>query len=480
MINIICLTSKYLVLVFMALYTIKCFSYFTAKNQKRRKRNLNLQVFYIFAIHFLCHVMLFFNTDDKTVLIYYPIQILIAILYIVIFHAVYPKTSRLLINNITFLTLLGYTMLTRLDQGLAVRQFILATVCLFLASFLPFIMGKLQKKMRNWTVLYGVGGILFLLTVFIPHVGQNINGSRNWISIAGISLQPMEFVKVVFVLFVASALVKAATLKDVVINGIISAAFMAVLAVEKDFGAIAIFYIAYISMVYLATSRPIFLIGGILLVVGVVVLGYILFKDTLFYHISVRVEAWKDPWANRETGGYQLSESLFAIGTGGFTGMGLGKGMPYYIPVSESDFIFSAICEELGVIFGLCLILVYVSGFMAMANIAMKCKQPFYKYMTFGFAISYIVQVFLNIGGVTKFIPSTGVTLPLVSYGISSVFGTLIMFSMVQFVYILVGKEGDALEEEERELRAAAAEYTAAVSAAAGDAGDAAGGFPAP
>ena len=456
MINIICVTSKYLVLVFMALYTIKCFSYFTAKNQKRRNWNLNVQVFYIFAIHFLCHVMLYCNTEDKTVLGYYPIEILIAILYIVIFHAVYPKASRLLINNITFLMLIGYTMLTRLDHSLAVRQFILATVCLFLASFLPFIMGKLSK-MRNWTVLYGVAGILFLLTVFIPHVGMNINGSRNWISIAGISLQPMEFVKILFVLFVASGLVKAATLKDVVINGSIAAAFMAVLAVEKDFGAIAIFYLAYICMVYLATSRPIFLIGGLVLVVGVVVLGYILFKDSLFYHISVRVEAWKDPWAYRETGGYQLCESLFAIGTGGFTGMGLGKGMPYYIPVNESDFIFSAICEEMGAIFGLCLILIYVSGFIAMANIAMKCKQPFYKYMTFGFAISYIVQVFLNIGGVTKFIPSTGVTLPLVSYGISSVFSTLIMFTMVQYVYILVGKEGEALEAEERELREAAA-----------------------
>ena len=93
MTNLICTASKYMVMVFMALYTIKCFSYFTSKNQKRRKWNLNLQVFYIFAIHFLCHVMLFFNTDDKLILAYYPIQILIAILYITIFHAVYPKAA---------------------------------------------------------------------------------------------------------------------------------------------------------------------------------------------------------------------------------------------------------------------------------------------------------------------------------------------------------------------------------------------------
>jgi len=471
MINIISTTAKYLILVLMALYTVKCFTYFTKKTHHKKKVNLNLQVFDIFAIHFLCHLTLYLNTRDMTVLGYYPIELLIAILYIVIFHAVYPKASRMLINSITFLMLIGYTMLTRLDHALAVRQFILATVCLFIASFIPFIMGKLPK-MRNWTVFYGIAGIFFLLTVFIPHLGVSIYGARNWIQIGPISLQPMEFVKIIFVLFVASGLVKAATLKDVVINAIIAAAFMAVLAVEKDFGAIAIFYIAYISMVYLATSRVIFLFGGILLVVGAVVAGYMLFKDSLFVHISVRVEAWKDPWAYQSTGGYQICESLFAIGTGGFTGVGLGKGMPYYIPVVESDFIFSAMCEEMGAIFGLCLILVYVSVFIAIVNIAMKCKNPFYKYMTFGFAISFIVQVLLNIGGVTKFIPSTGVTLPLISYGISSMFGTLIMISMVQFVFILVGKEGEQLHEEERALRAAEATATPAF---AGPAGGAAG-----
>ena len=490
MINIISTTAKYLILVLMALYTIKCFTYFTKKTAKKRKTNLNLQVFDIFAIHFLCHLTLFLNTSDLTVLWYYPIELLIAILYITVFHAVYPKASRLLINTITFLMLLGYTMLTRIDHSLALRQFILATVCLFIASFIPWIMGKLPT-MRNWTIFYGVTGIFFLLTVFIPHLGVSIYGARNWIQIGPISLQPMEFVKIIFVLFVASGLVKAATLKDVVINAVIAAAFMAVLAVEKDFGAIAIFYIAYISMVYLATSRSIFLFGGILLVVGAVIAGYMLFKDTLFVHISVRVEAWKDPWAYQSTGGYQICESLFAIGTGGFTGVGLGKGMPYYIPVVESDFIFSAICEEMGAIFGLCLILVYLSAFIAITNIAMKCKKPFYKYMTFGFAISFVVQVLLNIGGVTKFIPSTGVTLPLISYGISSMFGTLIMFAMVQYVYILVGKEGDELHEEERALREAQAAYAATgipgttfipAGAAGGEyaaPGDASGGIPA-
>ena len=450
---LICTISKYLILIFMALFTIKCFLYFTAKTRVKRKRIVNFQVVDIFAIHFLCHLTMYLNTREMAVIWYYLIELLISIVYVVIFRIVYPEASGLIINIVTFLMLVGYSMLTRLDRDMAVKQFILASIALFMTSFIPFIMGKL-RTMKNWTVLYGIAGILLLLTVFIPGLGQNIYGARNWIYIGSISLQPMEFVKIIFVLFVASGLVKAKTMKEIIINAIISVAFMLVLAVEKDFGAITIFYITYITMLYLATSRPVFLFGGMALAVIAVIIGYFIFKDTLFAHIIVRVQAWQDPWAYQDTGGYQLSESLFSIGTGGFTGVGLGNGKPYLIPIVTSDFIFSAICEELGTIFGLCLILVYISGFIAMANVAAKCKQPFYKYMTFGFAISFITQVLLNIGGVTRFIPSTGVTLPLISYGLSSIFSTLIMFSMVQYIYVLVSREGEKADEEERKLRA--------------------------
>ncbi len=470
MIALICNISQYLILFFMLAFTIKCFLFFRASGRKRKNRNANLQVVDIFAIHLLCHLTMYLNTNDMDVVWYYLIELLIAILYMVIFRVVYPEASRLLINIVTFLLLTGYSMLTRLDQDLAVKQFILSSIALFITSFIPYIMGKL-RTMKNWTVLYGIAGIFLLLTVFVPGLGDEIYGARNWIFIAGISIQPMEIVKIIFVLFVASGLVKAGTLKDIIINAVIAVIFMGVLAVEKDFGAIAIFYITYITMVYLATSRPIFLIGGLGLAVGAVIIGYVLFKDSLFTHIMVRVEAWKDPWAYADSG-YQLRESLYAIGTGGFTGVGLGKGMPYLIPVASSDFIFSAICEELGAIFGLCLILIYISAFIAITNIAMKCRQPFYKYMTFGFSISFITQVLLNIGGVTRFIPSTGVTLPLVSYGLSSAISTLIMFSMVQYIFVLVSREGEHLEEEERKLRTAAREAAERAAAAEGGPAD--------
>ena len=449
----------------MVLYTIICFTYLIAKDRKKRTRNLNKQVFYIFMIHFLCHVMLMINMKDIKILVYYLIEIFIAVMYILAFRLMYKNSSRLLTNNVAFLMLIGYTMLLRLSPKLAVRQFILASLGLILTIFIPKIM-SMMKNIPYWRNRYGVVGIILLASVFIPGLGMVVNGSRNWISIGGLSLQPMEFVKLFFIFFTASSLVNATTRKDLFVNACIAATFMLILVIEKDFGAVVMFYIIYFMMVYLATSRPIFMLLGIGLGVAACVIGYMLFKDSLFAHVVVRVNAWKDPFKYQQTQGYQVCESLFAIGTGGFFGTGLGRGMPYLIPVAESDFIFSAIGEELGMVFGLCLILIYLSCFLAIQNIAMKCKQPFFKYVTFGIGICYIFQVVLNVGGATKFIPSTGVTLPLISYGISSVFSTLLMFSIIQYTYILVSKEADDLEKEKDKIyRRAATQY------AAGDAG---------
>ena len=134
--------------------------------------------------------------------------------------------------------------------------------------------------------------------------------------------------------------------------------------------------------------------------------------------------------------GYQICQSLFAIGTGGWFGAGLNQGQPEKIPVVEQDFVFSAISEELGGIFSLCLIMVCMSCFLMFLNIAMQLKDSYYKLVALGLGTTYGFQVFLTIGGVIKFIPSTGVTLPLVSYGGSSLFGTIIIFAIIQGFYI--------------------------------------------
>ena len=175
----------------------------------------------------------------------------------------------------------------------------------------------------------------------------------------------------------------------------------------------------------------------------------------LFNHVRVRVIAWRDPLSVIDREGYQICQSLFAIGTGGWFGMGLFQGMPDKIPVVESDFVFSAIAEEMGGVFAMCLILVCASCYLMFLNIAMQIKDQFYKLIALGLGTVYGFQVFLTIGGVTKFIPSTGVTLPLVSYGGSSLISTLIMFAIIQGLYILREDEEEDIERRKKErLRA--------------------------
>ncbi len=152
----------------------------------------------------------------------------------------------------------------------------------------------------------------------------------------------------------------------------------------------------------------------------------------LFGHVRQRVVAWKAPFSVYETNGYQIVQSLFAIGAGGWFGVGLFAGSPKSIPVVTQDFIFAAICEEMGAIFAICLLLVCMSCFLMILNISMRMSNKFYKLIALGLGTEYAFQVFLTVGGTTKFIPMTGITLPLVSYGGSSVICTIVMLAIIQ------------------------------------------------
>ncbi len=170
---------------------------------------------------------------------------------------------------------------------------------------------------------------------------------------------------------------------------------------------------------------------------GAAVLAY-----QFFSHVQVRVLAWKDPFSCIDDAGYQITQSLFAISSGGWFGLGLFRGTPASIPFVEADFVFSAVAEELGILFSMCMILVCISSFIMFMDIAVRLKDKFYQLIAFGLGITYIFQVFLTIGGGTKFIPMTGVTLPFISYGGSSVLTTLVMFLTIEGLYIIRQEEG--------------------------------------
>jgi cell division protein FtsW (lipid II flippase) len=214
---------------------------------------------------------------------------------------------------------------------------------------------------------------------------------------------------------------------------------------EKDLGAALVYFMVYLVMLFVATNSKFYFFSGLF---SGSAAAYIAYK--LFDHVKVRVTAWKDPWSNIESSGYQIAQSLFAIGTGSWFGVGLCQGMADRIPVPESDFIFSAIAEEMGVLYSLCIILVCISCFIMFVMVAMRTKRTFYKMLAMGFGMCYVFQLFLNIGGVTKFIPSTGVTLPLVSYGGSSILSSIIIFNLIQGVYIIAAREEEAISEQQR------------------------------
>lgn len=451
MASIIINISKYIILILMVLYTLSCFTVFKEGSEAEKNQKLNKQIIYVFLIHFLCYLTLALSDTEHMmeIVIFYGLQIFVATIYMYIYHYIYPYSSRVITNNMSFLLLIGYTMLTRLDFSKAKKQFVIATVSLILVSVIPMIMDK-YKNLRNYGIVYGIIGILALSSVFV--IGVEQYGSRNWISLFGITVQPSEFVKILFVFFIASMLSKSRDLKQIIITTAFAGVHMMVLVLEKDLGGALIFFVVFICMIYVGTGRIRYLIAYIAGGFAMAGLAFLLFKDKLFDHVMVRVNVWKNPWEDISGSGYQITQSLFAIGSGGYFGSGLTKGSPDVIPVSESDFIFSAISEEFGVLFALALILVCFSCFICFVNISMKVRNRFYKTMAFGFAICYIFQAFLSIGGVTKFIPSTGVTIPLVSYGGSSVLSSLVMFSIMQGISTIENKEAKKIEEERRKI----------------------------
>ena len=274
-------------------------------------------------------------------------------------------------------------------------------------------------------------------------IASSTYGAKLSLSVGGITLQPSEFVKILFVFFAAGMLAKSIEFKNIVVTTALAAFHVLILVISTDLGSALIFFITYLMMLYVATKDIRYLLAGFAAGALAAVAAYFLFS-----HVRVRVEIWQDPFKEYEGGGYQVAQALFAIGAGGWFGTGLFQGSPGAIPIVDQDFMFAAIVEELGGIFAICLILICMSCFIMFVNISMKLEEDFYRYVAFGLGCLYGVQVFLTVGGAMKMIPMTGVTLPLISTGGSSLLSTLASFSIIQGLYILREDEENRFEEE--------------------------------
>ena len=440
MVNIIVEISKYLLIFLIALYTFHCFTVFARHTEEKQQKILRRQNKIMYMLHFVAYLVITLKTGNIAVIVFYAAQLIFFIVTINAYRAFYPKVSRLVVNNMCMLLCIGFIIQSRINFEKSVRQFFIVVVAMGVTMFIPFIIRKLLILDRL-TYVYAAVGILALAAVAARNIVTY--GAKLSFNIGGIAVQPSEFVKIIFIFCIAAMLTKSTSFRQVVITTAIAGAHVLILVVSKDLGAALIYFVVYLLMLYVATRNNFYLLGGL---AGGSVAAVLAYK--LFSHVQVRVAIWQDPFKTYNEGGYQVAQSLFAIGTGGWFGMGLCQGSPNKVPVVLKDFIFAAVVEEMGAIFGLCLILICLSCFIMFLNIAMQIRNRFYKLIALGLGISYIFQIFLTVGGATKFIPLTGVTLPLVSYGGSSVLSTLILFAIIQGLYILREDEDDNLERQ--------------------------------
>lgn len=440
MVNLIIEFSKYFMVFLLAFYTYECFAVFRKGYLLiQRARIYKRQMVCVYLIHLDAFLVMFVVTKDFRIIGFYLIQLIFLLSLHFGYKMVYKKINDLLLNNMCMLLMIGFVVLTRLKFEKAMKQFVIALLAAAITFFIPLIIKK-ARFFRKLTWLYAAVGVAILGVVAIA--GSFSYGAKISFTFAGITIQPSEFIKILFVFYVAGMFHESMDFSQIVKTTIVAAFHVLILVFSRDLGGALIFFVVYLVMLYVASRKLLYLMGGS---AAGGVAAFLAYK--LFHHVRVRVVAWKNPLGVIENEGYQICQSLFAIGTGGWFGMGLYQGVPNTIPVVEQDFIFSAIAEEFGGIFALCLILVCVSCIFMFFNIAMQLKDSYYKYVALGLGTVYGFQVFLTLGGVTKFIPSTGVTLPFVSYGGSSLLSTFILFAIVQGLY-LVKEDGERIYEK--------------------------------
>lgn len=444
MIQLIVQASKYLMIILFLIYTYQCFHVFKYSGDEEEQKHIyRVQRGLLFAIHFDAFLVLYLTTKNVQIIGFYLMQVVVLLAIFAAYHLLYKHASELVLNNMCMLISIGFIILTRISFQQAFRQFIFVCAGFFISLLIPLVLQNMSL-FRKLTWVYVVVGVGALALVAVA--GQTSYGAKLSLTIGGISVQPSEFVKIIFVLFIASMLYRRQDFHQVAITSAISAVFVLTLVASKDLGGALLYFFTYLVMVYVATRKFTYFGVGFLVMALAAVVGY-----KLFSHVQARVAAWSDPLAVIDNAGYQVCQSLFAIGTGGWFGLGLGQGLPEKIPVVTKDFVFAAISEEMGGVFALCLIMVCVSCFFMIMNVAMKLHDNFYRLTAVGLGTLYALQVFLTIGGVIKFIPSTGVTLPLVSYGGSSLLSTMIVFGIIQGLYIM--QFDDRVQKKEQKLK---------------------------
>lgn len=363
-----------------------------------------------------------------------------------------PAADPVLLPLVMLLSGLGLAWVARVSPEQADEQLTWFLVGIAMLVLTLFAVPSLERLAR-YKYLIGLAGLALLVSPAL--FGVEVNGAKLWLRFGGMSFQPAEVAKILLVIFLAAYLAEKREVLSVSTRRVLGiwlpparqlgpllltwAVSLFVLVASRDLGSSLLFFGIFLATIYVATGRASWVLTGAVLFAGGATVAY-----SLFSHVRTRVEIWLDPFADVTGRGYQLAQSLFALADGGLIGLGIGKGFPERIPFVETDFIFTAIAEEVGLIGGVALILTYLVFCMRGLSTAARARSDVAALIAAGLVGAFALQVFVIIGGVTRLIPMTGITLPFVSYGGSSILANFVLLALL----LRAGDAGTGLAAE--------------------------------
>ena len=334
----------------------------------------------------------------------------------------------MLIANMLFS--IGILEIYRLNDKLAFRQII--WFCIGIIAF--WLIYLVLKYVKVWSKMYyfyaAISYLLFIATFLF---GKRINGAKNWIRLgSNFAFQPSELIKIAFVFLIAAYYKNRDKFEKDIFKKyslhFFFYTFLGFLFLQKDLGTVLVFSGVFMFAQYMYEPHRKYMFINLLVLSCGAVLGYILFT-----HVKVRVKIWLDPFKYADGMGYQIIQGFYAIASGGFFGKGLGLGRPDYIPFAESDYIFASICEEMGILMGMGVVMLFLILTYRGIKTSMEQHNRFYKYVAFCLSLIFAFQSLIMFGGILKLIPLTGITIPFVSYGGSSILSSFIALGILQY-----------------------------------------------
>jgi peptidoglycan glycosyltransferase len=352
-----------------------------------------------------------------------------------------PAADPLLLPLAALLNGLGYVFIARLDESLAALQATWTAVGIA-GYVVTLVVIRDVRVLQRYRYTFGLIGVLLLVMPLFPVIGRNINGARIWVEIGPVSFQPGEFAKIALAVFFAGYLMErrellgVATFRVGPLNtpdprqfGPVLLAWgvsLVVVIFQRDLGSALLFFLLFVIMLWVSTGRVSYLVAGVVLFAAGAV-----FSWATFSHVQQRVSVWIDPWSDPQGAGYQIIQGAYALAWGGTTGVGPGLGIAGRIPFDETDFIFAIIGEELGLLGTTAVLCAFLLIAGSGLRIARTTTDAFGSLLAVGLTTLIAFQAFIIMGGVTRLLPLTGVTLPFVSYGGSSLVSNYVLLALL-------------------------------------------------